>query len=152
MHIRIARPADAADITEMAFRSKAHWGYDDDFMAACREEMTVRPEDIANGPDHFVVAEQNNRIVAYYSVSHVQGTAYELESLYVDPVCIGQGVGKKLMNHAKRWVIDHGGETMLVQSDPHAQGFYEAMGGVKFDETPSGSIAGRVLPYLRIQL
>ena len=35
----------------------------------------------------------------------------------------------------------------MIHSDPHAEGFHVAMG-----EVPSGSVAGRVLPLLRIAL
>ena len=41
---------------------------------------------------------------------------------------------------------------MTVQSDPHAEGFYRAMGMERVGEVPSGSIPGRVLPKLRITL
>lgn len=30
--IRRARADEAGTLSELAFRSKAHWGYDDDFM------------------------------------------------------------------------------------------------------------------------
>ena len=42
--IRPATAAEAPALSELCRRSKAHWGYDDDFMAACVEELTVRPE------------------------------------------------------------------------------------------------------------
>jgi hypothetical protein len=42
VEIRKARPDEAGELTELALRSKAHWGYDEAFMASCREELTVR--------------------------------------------------------------------------------------------------------------
>jgi hypothetical protein len=38
----IIRPAQADEVealTALALRSKAHWGYDDAFMEACRAEL-----------------------------------------------------------------------------------------------------------------
>ena len=39
--IRDASPGDCEALSALAFSSKAHWGYDDAFMAACRDELTV---------------------------------------------------------------------------------------------------------------
>ncbi|MEE8545291.1 MAG: hypothetical protein V3T29_05715 [Alphaproteobacteria bacterium] len=47
--IRPARPGEAAALTDLALRSKAHWGYDAAFMAACRAELTVTPAQAASG-------------------------------------------------------------------------------------------------------
>jgi len=33
-------------LSNLAFRSKAHWGYSDEFMAACRDELTYSSEKI----------------------------------------------------------------------------------------------------------
>ena len=38
--LRAARPEEAAAISALALRSKAHWGYDEAFLAACRAELT----------------------------------------------------------------------------------------------------------------
>ena len=45
--IRLARREETHALSELAFLSKAYWGYDEDFMAACRAELTVTPADIA---------------------------------------------------------------------------------------------------------
>ena len=41
---------DEADrLSDLAFRSKAHWGYSPEFMEACREELRVAVAAIAAG-------------------------------------------------------------------------------------------------------
>jgi hypothetical protein len=30
----------------MVMRSKAHWGYSEEFLARCREELALRPEEL----------------------------------------------------------------------------------------------------------
>ena len=47
--IRKARPDEAAEITALSIRSKRSNGYDEAFMAACREELTVTEDDLADG-------------------------------------------------------------------------------------------------------
>lgn len=44
--IRPARPDEAEQLSALAQRSKAHWGYDEEFQAAFRPELTLRPEEI----------------------------------------------------------------------------------------------------------
>ena len=39
-----------------------------------------------------------------------------------------------------------------VDSDPHAEGFYRAMGMRRTGQASSGSIAGRMLPHLTKEL
>ncbi len=34
--IRAARPGEADALSALCLRSKAHWGYDDDFLERCR--------------------------------------------------------------------------------------------------------------------
>ena len=46
------RPAEQAEIdalTAICHRSKAHWGYDRDFMEKCRDALTVQPERVEAG-------------------------------------------------------------------------------------------------------
>jgi hypothetical protein len=56
-HIRAARPNDAGILSAIAIRSKAHWGYDQEFMAACRDELTLTTAPIARDPTFLVERE-----------------------------------------------------------------------------------------------
>jgi hypothetical protein len=58
--IRAARPDEAAFLTQLCLRSKASWGYDEEFMAACRFEMTMTPDMVA--ASCVVVAEVDARV------------------------------------------------------------------------------------------
>ena len=49
--IRPARAEEATTLSALALRAKAHWGYDEAFVAAYRDALTVRPGDIA---DHTI--------------------------------------------------------------------------------------------------
>ena len=37
--IRRARPEEAGALSDLAIRSKGHWGYDVAFLASCRAEL-----------------------------------------------------------------------------------------------------------------
>lgn len=49
MLIRPGRPAEAAALSDLAMRSKSHWGYNAESLEACRADLTVSPEDCDAG-------------------------------------------------------------------------------------------------------
>nr|WP_232328507.1 GNAT family N-acetyltransferase [Kibdelosporangium sp. MJ126-NF4]CEL22851.1 FIG01201438: hypothetical protein [Kibdelosporangium sp. MJ126-NF4]CTQ89991.1 FIG01201438: hypothetical protein [Kibdelosporangium sp. MJ126-NF4] len=147
--MRAARPDEAATLGELALRSKAHWGYDQAFLAACRAEFAYTPQDLARR--RFVVAEQGQRLLGMYSIDG-RAPEGELGNLWLEPDVIGQGLGRRLWQHALDTARAEGFTVLRIDADPNAEGFYQAMGAVKVGEVPSGSIPGRVLPQLRIDL
>lgn len=140
---------EAELLGELALRSKAYWGYDQSFLNGCREELTFQPEEMQTR--RIVVAESAGHVLGFYSVDGdpPQG---ELGNLWVDPESIGSGVGRRLWRHAVDTARRAGFALLRIGADPHAEGFYLAMGAQRVGETPSGSIPGRVLPLLRYDL
>lgn len=141
MELRPARPDEAALLSALALRSKAHWGYNDAFLAACRHELTIRRGEMA--ARHVTVAEVDGAVAGHYTID---GT--ELGQLFVEPAHIGRGVGRALWTHAVGVARELGIHTLSIDSDPFAEGFYLAMGATRVGSTPSGSIPGRELPRL----
>lgn len=149
MRLRAALPQDAALLSDLALRSKAHWGYDEDFLEACRAELTLRPDDVA--ASHVTVARLDSTIVGFYSLTGERPDG-ELAMLYVDPDHIGVGVGQRLWQHAADTARELGFTRFTVDADPSAEGFYRRMGAVRIGSSPSGSIPGRLLPCLEYRL
>jgi GNAT superfamily N-acetyltransferase len=147
--LRPAHPAEASVLSELALRSKAHWGYDKEFLDACRAELTVTADDIATG--RVVVAAANGRLVGFYTVDGAPPDG-ELGNLWVEPGAIGVGLGRRLWKHAVNTARAAGFTTLRIESDPHAEGFYLAMGATRVGESPSASVPGRALPLLRFRL
>ena len=46
----------------------------------------------------------------------------------------------------------HGLEALVLDADLNAEEFYQSLGFVKVKETPSGSIEGRFIPHMRLDL
>jgi GNAT superfamily N-acetyltransferase len=132
--------------------SKAHWGYDDDFMDACRDELTLHREDLE--PHRLTVAVESTteQPVGFYGLTGTSDDDAELSALFVAPDFMGTGVGRQLFNDAVRVASLLGFGRFRIESDPFAAAFYEQMGAVRIGETPSHSIAGRVLPLYRIDI
>jgi len=149
MQIRRAEASEASRLSELALRSKAHWGYSDDFMRACTEELTYTPEEVAAG--RFHVLEDDGEVRGFYALIKISPTAFELEAMFVEPARIGCGYGRALMEHAlaEARATEHI-ERLVIQADPNASRFYEAAGGRLIGERRSGSIPGRMLPLYEI--
>jgi GNAT superfamily N-acetyltransferase len=149
MELRQAKPDELNQINDMVMRSKAHWGYDADFLESCREELTLTMAQLVS---------ENTRVAAnQHGVTGVVIIAFDLpnsvlDKLFVDPLAIGTGAGRMLYDWAQERARAHGANRMEIHSDPEAQGFYERMGARLIGKTPSGSIAGRLLPLLQHDL
>ncbi len=145
--IRDARPGEAGRLSELAFVSKAHWGYDEAFMAACRDELTVTAQDIAR--DIVRVGEVAGEVVGYHWLTEAEKPgALEVQAFFIDPPAIGHGYGRALWRDLETCARGAGCRLLVVQSDPFAVDFYRTMGASDVGERPSGSIPGRVLPLL----
>ena len=148
--IRPARTEEAQELTELIMRSKAHWGYDQKFMQMCTKELTLTAKQIQENPTF--VLEHNSIPIGVLMLTHIDASTVEMELLFVEPEWIGKGIGKQLVEHAKEVALTIGYKEIEVQADPFAEPFYTAMGATKIGEKPSGSIPGRMLPLLTIQL
>ncbi len=150
--VRAAAHGEAAALSSLAMRSKAHWGYSDAFMMVCREELTYSGPQIESDNYEFFVCEAEGRIAGFYVLKLLTPSSAELEALFVEPDLIGRGLGRTLIEHAKKKTYDLGIRQLVIQGDPNAEAFYEAAGGVRDGQRESGSIPGRFLPVFRIDL
>ena len=148
--IRQALPSEVEQLSKLAFRSKAHWGYSDRFMQACLEELTIEEHYIENNPT-FVI-ENTRDIIGFYSLEHISVSEVELSFLFVDPDFIGKGYGRQLMMHAQEKARHLDYSKMIIQGDPNAERFYHSAGGSVINTKQSGSIPNRELPIFCINL
>ncbi|WP_152617660.1 GNAT family N-acetyltransferase [Phaeacidiphilus oryzae] len=147
--IRPARAAEAGILSDLALRSKAHWGYDADFLDACREELTLRADEVAGR--RTTVAERDGRVLGFTTLEGGPPTGV-LGMMFVEPRAIGQGIGRLLFEHTAAAARALGFTRLTIEADSHAEPFYRAMGAVPTGTVPSGSIPGRLLPTLLLTL
>nr|WP_216665411.1 GNAT family N-acetyltransferase [Pseudoruegeria sp. HB172150] len=143
--LRPARADELPALSDHCLRSKSHWGYDADFLEACRAELTLTPETLARGP--LMVAEIDGRLAATVQLIP-DGDGAELAKLFVDPDFIGTGLGKYLFRWAEDEARRRNIRRLHFSAEPLAVPFYRAMGAQVTGEEPSGSIPGRMLPVL----
>lgn len=151
INVRLARDDEAEALTDLSLRSKQSNGYDDAFMAACREELTVTGERLAEG--EYWVAESGGGLCGCACLLvEPDGRSGEVHAFFIDPAWQRRGVGRliwqKLLERAK----EKGLTELHLDADPAAVPFYESMGFRVVGESPSGSIPGRSLPLMKRDL
>lgn len=144
--IRPAHRYELPALTDLAMRSKAHWGYSDTFMRLCHHELTVT-EDLL---PHVYVKEIHRRLLGFHALCPLDESRVELEFLFVEPERIGAGLGRELLTHAQKVARDHGWQVLLIQGDPNASNFYTHCGALKVGERASASIPDRTLPLYEL--
>ncbi|OLZ71123.1 hypothetical protein AVW11_06880 [Streptomyces amritsarensis] len=137
--VRAARAAEAEALTGLVMRSKAHWGYDAAFLAACAPELRIRPDEVT--ARRIVVAEDPQGTVLGLASLEGAGPLATLGLLFVEPSAIGQGVGRILYRDVLRRAVQQGVRRLVIDSDPHAAGFYRAMGAVAEPTGPAVAAA-----------
>ena len=150
--IRQVRACEAQVISQLALRSKGHWGYDQDFLRQCAAELSYTPEQLSSPLSYFAVAEKNMQIVGFYGLNFGENSTAELEALFVEPDSIGLGIGKMLLSDAIRILKQRGAEKLLIQGDPNATAFYQRNGGKLIGQLASRSVPGRSLPLFEINV
>ena len=132
-------------LSELCLRSKAVWGYDEEFIEACRGELSFSPQDLE--ATHVAVAEEDHKILGVVQV-RIGANKADLLKLFVEPEVLRKGTGQALF----AWAIDvsrrMGAHQLMIEADPDAVPFYRRMGARDAGMVPSGSIPGRMLPRL----
>lgn len=146
--LRPPHPNELRAASDLCLRSKAFWGYDADFMSACREELTLRESDVSRDP--IVPAFKEDELVGVAQISSGKDGCY-LEKLFVDPAHMGKGIGRALFEWSISAARNLGAEIMIIEADPDAVPFYLAMTCREAGVAPSASIPGRTLPRLTFE-
>ncbi len=149
MRLRHPKPHELPLLSALCLRSKAVWGYDRQFLDACRAELTIRADELESTT--LCVAEHDGSIVGVAQIT-VDGAAADLQKMFVEPGAIGLGIGRSLFAWAISTAKNLGARQLTIDADPGAVGFYKKMGAIELGTAPSGSIPGRVLPRLQVDL
>jgi len=145
--IRPAHAGEAQVLSALAMRSKAHWGYDTEFLEKVRPLLTFTEADLV-GSAVYVLSLDDQALGVY----RITGTPPEgeLEDLWLDPSLIGRGLGRSLFEHALFRARELRFGSLVIEGEPNAVGFYAEMGAMQIGARRSPS--GRTLPLLRVML
>ena len=149
MHIRSAVAGDADELSALAMRAKAYWGYAEAQLEAWRPSLKVLGESVSARPTF--VGEINARIIGFYSLVP-SAAAWELDNLWVAPEYMKHGVGRALVTHAAQTAAAGGATSILIDADPNAEPFYAACGAKRVGEVgaPIAGQPNRMRPQLML--
>lgn len=97
------------------------------------------------------VCEVTGRVAGFCSLA-ITPPEGELTKLFVEPEAIGRGYGARLMRHAIETARSLGLARLAIEADPNAEPFYRALGARVTGRVPSGSIPGRSLALMQLDL
>ncbi len=103
----IIRPAQARElplIQDLLLRSKASWGYDESFMAAARDDLTLPPDDLQTTQTY--VCAVGDRVAGFYGL-RVKGDEAELVDLFAAIWIVGHPASCHHLQHFVRRSFDH---------------------------------------------
>jgi ribosomal protein S18 acetylase RimI-like enzyme len=150
MKIVRARPEDADALTEIAHAAKRHWGYPENWIAAWRDVLTMRPEFIGGNISYGAI--EQDRFVGFYVLT-TEEDGIHLDHLWVVPQAMGRGIGRALFEHAAAQARASGFDSLKIEADPNAEAFYARMGARRIG-TSMSRVEGerRELPLMEFRL
>lgn len=149
MRIEKANTTDSEILTQITKKSKAYWGYSAEQIQKWEVSLTIS-QDYIWEHDVFKLV-KDNVIIGYYSYLFEDGKNVKMDNLFILPEYIGKGFGKYLfldfLNRMKEAEI----QTIQLDSEPNAEGFYSKMGFVKIGAFET-SIKDRFMPVMEMKL
>jgi N-acetylglutamate synthase-like GNAT family acetyltransferase len=117
-----------------------------------REQLAAHPDAIELPAEQITagrvrVAERNGVAVGFAVLLERSGDACELDGLFVEPARMRAGVGRRLVEDAKRIAREQCATRIDVVANPQAVAFYEAVGF-----TAAGEAQTRFGPAPRMSL
>jgi GNAT superfamily N-acetyltransferase len=151
IELRRAIPIDSIVITNITIAAKRHWNYPEKWIQHWLSALTISPDYIEENEVWMAVVDDTP--AAYYSFKQEDGDLW-LDNLFVLPEYMGQGIGRKLFQHALEGSRIRGASILKIEADPNAQSFYEKMGARKVGEQHHPEMDGqpRILPVMEIIL
>jgi ribosomal protein S18 acetylase RimI-like enzyme len=133
--IRDAWAAEQRSLTELQRRASMHWD-------AYREQLVAHPDAVELPLDQIEdglvrVAELGADVVGFAVLLQPAQGACELDGLFVEPECMGAGVGRALLQDAMRIARERGATRIDVVANPEAVAFYERLGFTGAEQVPT---------------
>jgi ribosomal protein S18 acetylase RimI-like enzyme len=148
--IRQAKYDDVEALTMLAMASKQSNGYDDAFMTACADELRVTSASL--DAYEYWVADSGTPCGFVSLEVDPDGLTGMIGSFFIAPGWQRRGIGRLLWSTVKELAQKKGLKVLRLDADPEAEAFYRGLGFSTVNRVPSGSIPGRTLPHMQIDL
>lgn len=134
-------------LSDLAIKSKGHWGYSKQQLDNWRSDLRVGQNYIQ---EHIVrTIWSDSELVGFFAIK--TGRVNALDHLWLLPEAIGKGIGVQAFKEVIKECEASGIDAFTIVSDPNAEGFYLKEGAKRIGEVES-TPKNRLLPKLRYKL
>lgn len=125
MIFELATPADCESLSELAIRSKRHWGYSKEAMELWNVNLTIT-EEFMNS--HTIIkATLEDDIVGFFALEEIQPTT-RIAHYWVDTPFMRKGYGSAMFKYLKEFLKSKNVSKATVVLDPNGLAFFEKKG------------------------
>lgn len=122
---------DAEELSNLANRSKRHWGYSKESMELWKQSLTITEDFLEK---HTVIkAMLEDEIVGFFALEEIQPTT-QIAQYWVDTPFMRKGYGSEMFNYLKSFLKSKEVEKVNLLLDPNGLNFFKKRGGVVLDK------------------
>lgn len=149
MKLRKALPEEIDSLNQFIRRSKAVWGYSEEFLDEYIRRWGITSESLTK-KSIKILEEDNGIMQGIFCLSAGKRKKIALDFFFVNPKYLKTGIGRKMWGlldeyaRAKKW------KGFEIISDPNAEKFFQRMGAVTTHTVES--LPGVVFPVLKYEL
>lgn len=145
MKIERSLPRHSSTLTKLAKASKMYWNYPDHYLKIWDADLEITEEYLINS-EVFHLIDENDEICGFYSYFFDEENV-RLEHLFILPKFIGRKLGDLLIKDFLQKIEKSGYDSIILDADPNAVGFYERY-GFMVTEWNDSAIENRKLPVM----
>jgi len=120
-----ATAADCQDLSDVAIRSKRHWGYSKEAMELWNQNLTMTEEFLDS---HTVIkATLEDDIVGFFALEEIQPTT-RIAQYWIDTPYMRKGYGSVMYDYLRNYLKDRNVEKITLVMDPNGLAFFERKG------------------------
>lgn len=119
---------DSEELTDLAFRSKRHWGYSNEAMELWNENLTIT-KDFINTHTVIKAVLGEDEIAGFFSLEEIKPTT-RIVHFWIDTPYLRKGYGTYLFNYMLRYLKERHVEKATLVIDPNSFKFFEKKGGI----------------------
>jgi GNAT superfamily N-acetyltransferase len=135
--ITTAEPADRTELEALMRRSSEVWPAYREQLAAHPEVIVVPDESLRAGHVRAAYDEEGYLVGFSAVVPHDHDDGWSLDGLFVDPLSLGIGIGRALLEDVIDGLAPTAAPYLSVVSGPESQGFYETVGFTVVEPAPT---------------
>jgi len=132
---RLAVPSEQRALENLQRDASLVWEDDRAALLEHPDAIELPIEQITGG--RTIVAERVGGTVGFAVVLRREDGDAELDGLFVDPRCWGQGIGRALIAESVNLSLEEGCSVLHVIANPRAMDFYKKLGFLALVEVPT---------------